>query len=197
MIAQEGFLDLIGYYGLSKETTSPYVRMPLWTQLPMTDATRTGEFIFIKTYDDFVARYPNMVESIEHKDAVTVASPIKHRGTVIGSIAFSSMIAPVDDFRSNPMTDAVLALLGLYMKSYVSRRVVDNKDYSKAAKNLSSRQKLIIELFKDELTTDQMADKLRYSSSTIKQDIIKIYELFGVNSREQVVILAERAGLIK
>jgi DNA-binding NarL/FixJ family response regulator len=83
------------------------------------------------------------------------------------------------------------------MKSYVSRRVVDNKDYSKAAKNLSSRQKLIIELFKDELTTDQMADKLRYSSSTIKQDIIKIYELFGVNSREQVVILAERAGLIK
>jgi len=42
-----------------------------------------------------------------------------------------------------------------------------------------------------------MADKLRYSASTIKQDIIKIYGVFGVNSRTSVIELARKAGLIK
>lgn len=196
VIAKEGFLDLIGYYGLSKETTSPYVRMPLWSQLPMTETVRTGEFIFIKTYEDIVSRFPNMVEGIEHKDVITVASPIKHRGTVIGSIAFSSMKSPSEDFHSNPMTEAALALIGLYMKNYISQKSLEGNNHSAEVKNLSSRQKQIIELFRDELTTEQMADRLRFSSSTIKQDIIKIYEIFGVNSREQVVALAERAGLL-
>jgi DNA-binding CsgD family transcriptional regulator len=48
---------------------------------------------------------------------------------------------------------------------------------------------------KEDLTTDQMAERLKYSSSTIKQDIIKIYSVFGVNSRSAVVQLAEKAGL--
>ena len=196
VISREGFLDLIGYYGLSKETTSPYVRMPLWTQLPMTETVRTGELIFLHTYDEFVARFPDMVESIEYKDAITVASPIKHRGIVIGSIAFSSMKPPSEDFRANPMTEAALALIGLYMKNYISRNSIVGNNHSGEIKNLSARQKQIIELFRDELTTEQMADRLRFSSSTIKQDIIKIYEIFGINTREQVVALAEKAGLI-
>jgi DNA-binding CsgD family transcriptional regulator len=62
-------------------------------------------------------------------------------------------------------------------------------------KSLSPRQKQIINLFKEDLTTDQMAERLKYSSSTIKQDIIKIYSVFGVNSRSAVVLLAEKAGL--
>jgi DNA-binding CsgD family transcriptional regulator len=62
-------------------------------------------------------------------------------------------------------------------------------------KSLTPRQKQIINLFKQDLTTDQMADRLKFSSSTIKQDIIKIYSIFGVNSRSAVVELAEKAGL--
>ena len=196
VISKEGFLDLIGYYGLSAAATSPYIRMPLWTQLPMTETVRTGEFIFIKTYEDFVARFPDMVESIEHKDVITVASPLKHRGIVIGSIAFSSIKSPSDDFRTNPTTEAILALVGLYMKNYISKNSIVGNNHSVEIKNLSARQKQIIELFRDELTTEQMADRLRFSSSTIKQDIIKIYEIFGVNTREQVVTLAEKAGLL-
>ncbi len=41
-----------------------------------------------------------------------------------------------------------------------------------------------------------MAERLKYSSSTIKQDIIKIYSVFGVNTRNAVVELAKKAGLI-
>ena len=196
VVSKEGFLDLIGSYGLAHDTTSPYIRMPLWSQLPMTEVVRTGELIFIKGDEDFVARYPDMVENIEHKDVITVASPIKHRGTVIGSIAFSSRNSPSDDFQVNPMTEAALALIGLYMKSYLSRNLGLENNHLGEVKSLSPRQREIIGLFRDELTTEQMANRLRFSHSTIKQDIIKIYEIFGVNTREQVVALAERAGLL-
>ena len=196
VIKKEGFLDLVGYYGLSQVTTSRYGQMPLWTQLPMTDTIRKDEMIFIKSFEEFVARYPEMVESIEHKDVITVAYPIKHRGTVIGSIAFSSIKSPSDDFHTNPMTETALALVGLYLKNYIWQKSLEGNNHLVEVKSISARQKQIIELFLDELTTEQMADRLRFSSSTIKQDIIKIYEIFGVNTREKVVALAEKAGLI-
>lgn len=162
----------------------------------MTESARTGEFIYLKGEREILARFPSMVDAIEHRDTTTVATPILHRNTIIGSIAFSSMKTPQDDFRTNPMTDAVLALVGLYIKFFVATKTESTRDDSRAIKSLTDRQRLIIKLFREELTTDQMADRLRFSPSTIKQDIIKIYDLFGVSSREQVVILAERAGLL-
>lgn len=196
VVQKEGFLDLIGNYGLAEKTTAPYKRMPLWNQLPMTESARTGEFIYIKDYEDCAQRFPTLAESIQYPDAITVSSPILHRNTIIGSIAFSSMKAPQDDFRTNPMTDAALALIGLYIKIFKENKAESTRDDSRAIKSLTERQRKIIKLFREELTTDQMADRLRFSPSTIKQDIIKIYDLFGVSSREQVVILAERAGLL-
>lgn len=196
VIQKDGFLDLIGSYGLSSKTTSPYTRMPLWSPLPMTVAARHGEFIFIKDYEDLITRFPLLASSDEHRDAATVASPVMYRNTVIGSVAFASIKPPNDDFRANPITHTVLSIVGLYMKSFLNRKLNSSRDYSGALKSLSERQKLIIKLFKDELTTDQMADRLRFSPSTIKQDIIKIYDLFGVNTRDEVVNLAENAGLL-
>jgi len=92
-------------------------------------------------------------------------------------------------------TQGVLALCGLYMRNLLANKAVANKDYSSSMQTLSPRQKQIIKLFKEDLTTDQMAERLKYSSSTIKQDIIKIYSVFSVNSRNSVVQLAEKAGL--
>jgi DNA-binding CsgD family transcriptional regulator len=82
------------------------------------------------------------------------------------------------------------------MKSYISRNSIVENNHSGKTMKLTARQKQIIELFCDELTTEQMADRLRFSFSTIKQDIIKIYSIFGVNTREQVVALAKKAGLL-
>lgn len=197
VIQKEGFLDLIGNYGLKEETTTPYRRMPLWSELPMTEAARTGEFIFLRSKEEIIRRFPKMVDSIEHEGVTTVAAPIRHRSTIIGSIAFSSTKTPVADFMDSPITEAALALVGLYIKIFMFSKPEAPQINGIAIKSLSERQRKIIKLFREELTTDQMADRLRFSSSTIKQDIIKIYNLFGVNSREQVVVLAELAGLLE
>lgn len=196
VVQREGFLDLIGNYGLSDETTSPFIRMPLWTLNPMTDAARTGEFVHVNSIEEMNSRYPVMANLRERPSEITVAAPIKYRNITIGSIAFGVNKMPPAGYAEHPLTEALLAITGLYLRNYNERKVESGRNHADAAKTLSSRQKQIIRLFIEDLTTDQMADRLRYSPSTIKQDIIKIYDIFGVSSRMEVVKLAEQAGIL-
>ena len=195
VIEREGFLDLQGAYGFAKNMVEPYMRIPLWTPMPITDAARTGEISVFNSPAEMVRVYPHLKEFGNVEAGVTVSAPIKYRNTVIGAIGFTSMKAPQPGFENSDSTQGVLALCALYVRNLLASRAEADKDYSASMRTLSPRQKQIINLFKEDLTTDQMAERLKYSSSTIKQDIIKIYSVFGVNSRSAVVLLAEKAGL--
>ncbi|MFM8843403.1 MAG: LuxR C-terminal-related transcriptional regulator [Actinomycetota bacterium] len=195
IIEREGFLDLQGAYGYERNMVEPYMRIPLWTPMPITDAARSGEISVFKSPQEMIKAYPHLSDFRESELGVTVSAPIKYRNAVIGAVGFTSLKAPHDGFERSEVTQAVLALLGLYVRNILASRTVATKDYSAGVKTLTPRQKQIINLFKEDLTTDQMAERLKYSSSTIKQDIIKIYSIFGVNSRSAVVELATKAGL--
>ena len=195
VIEREGFLDLQGTYGYEKNMVDPYMRIPLWTPMPITDAARTGEITVFASPQEMIKAYPHLSEFRESELGVTVSAPIKYRNTVIGAIGFTSIKSPHEGFEDSETTEGVLALCGLYIRNLLANRATTTKDYSAGVKTLSPRQKQIINLFKEDLTTDQMAERLKYSSSTIKQDIIKIYSVFGVNSRSAVVELAKKAGL--
>ena len=195
IIEREGFLDLQGTYGYEKNMVEPYMRIPLWTPMPITDAARSGEISVFNSPQDTIKAYPHLSEFRDSDIGVTVSAPIKYRNTTIGAIGFTSMKAPHEGFENSETTQAVLALCGLYIRNLLTSRVTETKDYTAGMKVLSPRQKQIINLFKEDLTTDQMAERLKYSSSTIKQDIIKIYSVFGVNTRSAVVELAKKAGL--
>lgn len=195
VVEREGFLDLQGTYGYEKNMVEPYMRIPLWTPMPITDAARTGEITVFKSPQEMIKSYPHLSEFRESELGVTVSAPIKYRNTVIGAIGFTSIKSPHEGFEDSETTEGVLALCGLYIRNLLANRATTTKDYSAGMKTLSPRQKQIINLFKEDLTTDQMAERLKYSSSTIKQDIIKIYSVFGVNSRSAVVELAKKAGL--
>ena len=197
LVRNEGFLDLIGTHGYEKSATSPFARMPLWTPTPITDAVRTGEINIFNSPTEMVEKYPHLASVTQSEVGVTVSMPIKYRNTVIGGAGFTSLQAPENGFHVSPLTDGILALCGIYLKNFLNNQTVDESDYSIHIKSLTDRQKQIIMLFQEELTTDQMADRLKYSSSTIKQDIIKIYSIFGVNSRTAVLGLAEKAGIIQ
>jgi DNA-binding CsgD family transcriptional regulator len=195
VVEREGFLDLQGTYGYEKNMVEPYMRIPLWTPMPITDAARTGEITIYKSPEEMVKIYPHLSDFRESELGVTVSAPIKYRNAVIGAVGFTSLKVPQKGFENSETTQGVLALCGLYIRNLLANRATTTKDYSAGMKTLSPRQKQIINLFKEDLTTDQMAERLKYSSSTIKQDIIKIYSVFGVNSRSAVVELAKKAGL--
>lgn len=196
VIEREGFLDLQGTYGYERNMVEPFMRIPLWTPMPITDAARSGEISIFKSPEETIKVYPHLRDFSESDLGVTVSAPIKYRNTVIGAIGFTSLKVPQDGFENSETTQGVLALCGLYIRNLLANRTAVTKDYTAGMKSLSPRQKQIISLFMEDFTTDQMAARLKYSSSTIKQDIIKIYSVFGVNSRIAVVELAQKAGLI-
>jgi hypothetical protein len=49
VVQREGFLDVIGTYGYPSNSVEPYLRMPLWNPMPLTDAVRTGEISLFNT----------------------------------------------------------------------------------------------------------------------------------------------------
>ena len=195
VIKREGFLDLIGSYGYEDKAVSPFMRIPLWTPMPITDAVRNGEISIFKSPKEMVLAYPHLAEYGQVDQGVTISAPIKYRNAVVGAIGFTSMQPPRAEFMTSEVTETVLALCGLYVKNILNSKSENDRDHVAAAQSLTPRQKQIIRLFAEDLTTDQMADRLRYSPSTIKQDIIKIYSIFGVNSRSAVLDLAKKAGL--
>lgn len=195
VIEREGFIDLQGSYGYESSVVEPFMRIPLWTPLPITDAARLGEINIFYSPAELVEKYPHLKNVESGESGVTISAPIIFRNTVIGAVGITSLKNPSEGFEFSDTTKGVLALCGLYIRNLMANKKESIKDYSSSMKSLTPRQKQIIGLFKEDLTTDQMAERLKYSSSTIKQDIIKIYSVFGVNNRMAVVKLAEKAGL--
>ncbi len=195
IIEREGFLDLQGTYGYESEVVEPFLRIPLWTPMPITDAARLGEINIFYTPKELIAKYPHLKDVDAPDVGVTISAPITFRNTVIGAIGFTSLKPPQEGFEFSDTTAGVMALCGLYIRNLIANKKEGSRDYSSSMKSLTPRQKQIIQLFKEDLTTEQRAERLKYSSSTIKQDIIKIYSIFGVNNRMAVVQLAEKTGL--
>lgn len=196
VVERAGFLDLQGAYGYEDQMVEPYTRIALWTPMPITDSARTGEFVTFNSTRELLAKYPHLKETQSAGVGSTICAPIKFRNTTIGALGLTTVNPPRDGFETSDATNGVLALCGLYIRNLVANKVAPTRDYGTSVKSLSERQKQIINLFKEDLTTDQMAERLKYSSSTIKQDIIKIYALFGVNNRSAVIALAEKAGMV-
>lgn len=195
VIQREGFLDLKATFGYEDNETQPYMRIPLWTPLPITEAIRTGEITVFKSNKEVVKAFPSLANFSEDPSYVTVSAPVIYRNAVIGAFGFTSEKAPHNGFENSPVTSAALSLCAIYLKSLREKKEPSERSHSEAMRTLTARQKQIINLFERELTTDQMADMLRYSPSTIKQDIIKIYDIFGVNSRSAVLEIAKKIGL--
>lgn len=196
IIQNEGFLDLIGTYGYPDEITRNFLHMPLWTPMPITDAARMGETVVIPTTNEVVSRYPHLANTATDENQCVVSIAIKFRGVVIGALGITSVKPPSEKFLTHPGTETFIALCSIYLKNYSNKKQNgNNKSSNPDTKSLTSRQKKIIQLFENDSTTDEIANQLRDSASTIKQDIIQIYKVFGVNNRHEVLELAKRAGI--
>jgi PAS domain S-box-containing protein len=83
------WLEIVAQTGLPDDLVEPYKRMPLDAPLPLSDAVRTGESIFLEDREAMVARYP----SLRERDSRAVseawaALPLRIGDTNVGGLAF-------------------------------------------------------------------------------------------------------------
>ncbi len=108
-IEREGFLDLQGSYGYDSEQVTPYLRIPLWTPMPITDAARLGEINIFYSPKELVTKYPHLSIGDVPENGVTVSAPITFHNTVIGAIGFTSLKPPSEGFEFCDTTQVALA----------------------------------------------------------------------------------------
>ena len=120
VIEREGFLDLQGSYGYDTKMVEPFLRIPLWTPMPITDAARTGEANVYETPQELIKKFPHLSGTV--KEGVTVSAPVLFRNTVIGVLGFTSLKAPSKDFYKSESSQGVLALCGLYIRNLLANK---------------------------------------------------------------------------
>jgi DNA-binding CsgD family transcriptional regulator len=195
VIRRTGFIDIVGSFGYQDEIIQQFNRIPLWRSLPITEAVKFSRITIFQSTKDVVDKYPDLQGMFPEK-GITISAPLTHRNISIGAVRFAVNKHPSKEFTSSAGTIAILSLIGIYVRNYLDNLNNAPSKYLDNSKSLTSRQTEIIELFRYNLTTDQIAKTLNFSSSTIKQEIMKLYSIFGVNNRNEVIEFAIQAGII-
>ena len=81
-------LELVASRGMDAEIRAEFARVPLDAILPVTDAVREGEILYLGDRATILSRYPNAMPANRRVVAdAWVALPIQHDGRVLGAIA--------------------------------------------------------------------------------------------------------------
>ncbi|MDP9480378.1 MAG: GAF domain-containing protein [Actinomycetota bacterium] len=62
--------------------------------------------------------------------------------------------------------------------------------------SLTRRQQEVLELMREGLTEQQMAEKLHVTKNTVHSHVVRIYSTLGAKSRAEAVVTAQRIGLL-
>lgn len=62
--------------------------------------------------------------------------------------------------------------------------------------DLTERQRRVLELLSERMTYDQIASRIGYSHSTVREELMHVYRLLGVHSRREAVNEAIRRGIL-
>ena len=63
-------------------------------------------------------------------------------------------------------------------------------------RDLTKRQYEVLALLSEEMTYDQIASRIGYSHSTVREELMQIYRLLGVHSRREAVREAIQRGIL-
>jgi DNA-binding CsgD family transcriptional regulator len=193
--------------------------LSLWDASPMTDALRHGEPVILPTAEAVEQRYPwlgNQQNPHEPLATWPLALPSERIGAV--EVIFSESPDPE---RLRADVAGVAAILALYF-SLVSKRpsgpemlesprvagnghagshggnrsTLDAED-PRVARALSERQMQILALMAKGLTNGQIAARVGFSESTVRQETMAIYRFLNVGGRHEAVRIAGLRGMLE
>lgn len=199
----DGHISMIGSYGYSKQRVENTGRPSIWENMSITETIRTGKVMVYKTWDEYIARYPDKAHMASPGKAF-ICLPLRVKGARAGGLGIS-FAEPIDGVPINPRLWDVFSAAGdvFLTKGWAAeliRRPVPTdafgEDEKFAAASLTDREQVVLREIALGKTNQQIARELAYSESTIKQDTIRIFKVLGVKSRKDAVLAAKTLGVI-
>lgn len=198
-----GSVSAAGSFGLPGDVVRALRRMSLWDRSPAVDAIRDGEPLVLNDRSSLLGEYP----WLENHDGLlnpTMAWPLTIGTQRLGSLQMQ-FAEPVNRESLAPIFHATAPILGLYVSlrspapvtSEPERQsVVSRSGNGHVETELSPRQLRILHLLAEGLTNPQIAARIGFSDSTVRQETMAIYRFLGADGRREAVHIAGLRGLL-
>lgn len=198
-----GHVSAAGSFGLTSDVVRALRRMSLWDRSPAVDAIRDGEPLCLNDREALVTQYP-WLEAHEGLLNPTVAWPLTIGTQRLGSLQMQ-FGQPIAHDAVAPVFSATVPILGLYVslrspangtEEPERPQGLSKSNSGQAEAELSPRQVRILHLLAEGLTNPQIAARIGFSDSTVRQETMAIYRFLGADGRREAVHIAGLRGLL-
>ena len=196
-------LVLVGSYGYAPGDLAGFETMPVGADLPICQAYRDGEYVVTSTvaatsdfadlasepdrWDEFYARTP-------HGSIVSV--PLISQGVAVGCLGFSCSEERSWGTDAVGLLDCLSSAVAMWMAHPISGFSSSQEWVPSGPVVLTPRQQRVLLLCSEGASTAVVARDLRYSESTVKQEMQRIMRLLETSDRAVAVQRAASLGLI-
>lgn len=200
----DGTVQSAGSFGLPSDVVRALHSLSLWDRAPAVDAIRDGSPVLLNGVDAIRATYP-WLEQQQSLLTPTVAWPLAVGNQRVGSL----QVHFADRFDESHLAESfseISPILGLYLgiRNSANETATDGHDGSRRAngrttvvpESLTQRQVQILEMLAAGMTNPQIASRIGFSDSTVRQETMAIYRFLGADGRRDAVQIAAMRGLL-
>lgn len=203
-VAQDASVQVTGWFGFKSDVLEPFERTSLWDELPGSVAIREHRTFTFSHATALDREFPQLNDQGFQIGSLVVA-PIISAGQAIGACVLISDdgISAADDHAS--LLESACLILGLYL---LSRQHDETTTPTPAVHTrqatpepvpatLTARQRTVLAYLAQHLTNRQIAARMGFSESTIRQETMAIYRFLQVSGRRHAVEAAHARGLLE
>ena len=188
-LGNDAMIRQIGSFGISDALQQSWSVRSLDDSLPVSKCIRTDKMLWISSAEDWYRDYPSLKNfEVDEETKTFIAWPIKIKRSQMSALGMTlrTQIAPTPEEITFLTTVGGLFALHLSSESENARHSTQSNE-EKAYNFLSRRQREILDLMADGNTNIEIGAQLAYSESTIRQETMKIYEIFEATGRADVI----------
>jgi DNA-binding CsgD family transcriptional regulator len=184
-----------GRFGIPLEVSESYgATFSLSDKVPITEALRLRKTILIDTLPNWPSEYPLLIDSPYRTGEVCfIALPIEKSDTPVAVLGVFSSKQIKQDANVNLFLESISYLLSMFLFPSIELEQVDHKflkgsetiSIPGTMEKLSDRQLLILRLISLGHTNVSIAEMLKYSESTVRQETIKIFTKLRCTGRKE------------
>ena len=200
----DGTVQSAGSFGLPVDVVRALHSLSLWDRAPAVDAIRDGSPVLLNGPDEIRTTYP-WLEQQQALLTPTVAWPLAVGNQRVGSLQVH-FADRFDEIRLAESFSEVSPILGLYLgiRNAAAESSADSQDHSRRAnvrssaapESLTQRQLQILDMLAMGMTNPQIASRIGFSDSTVRQETMAIYRFLGADGRRDAVQIASMRGLL-
>jgi DNA-binding CsgD family transcriptional regulator len=188
VVESDGRITMVGSWGYPPSRRRPDDRASLWLPMAITDTIRTGQVQLFKTWDEYRKKYPHLEEKVGPGKS-HICIPFTTGGRRRGGLGLSFADDLSGILEQRKIWEVLAQAGGLFVNKSWGVGVFGNSksgvgatmDEATLRSSLTPRDVEIIKLSVQGDTVNEIAKKLNFSESTIKQARISIYKRLGVS----------------